>query len=254
MVQIGDAIRVEIPEVTDLLVPEAGPLVVLREEEDFVVIDKPPGMAMHPGARDEHGTLAHRLAARYPELAAIGNPRRPGIVHRLDRDTSGVVVVARSQRGYDVLTQAFASRQVRKRYLLLAHGVVQPREGRIDAPIGRHPTHRTRMAVTRGGRVAATPYQVIQSTPDASLVVATPRTGRTHQVRVHFAAIGHPLVGDSTYGPASPRAPRVMLHAWTLEFPTPSEERVSMQAPIPADFVGVAEALGLTVPTSPGHV
>ena len=248
--QPGDIVRGALPTVTEELAPEPGPLAQLLRTEGFVAVDKPAGMVMHPGAGADGGTLAHRLVAHFSELCGVGHPRRPGIVHRLDKDTSGVVLIARTPAMYAHLAQSFERREVGKRYLLIANGVPKPPRGRINAPIGRHPTHRTRMAVVRRGRPAVTRYRVLVQASGASLVEASPTTGRTHQIRVHMAAIGHPIVGDATYGgPAS--GARMMLHAWTLRFGDGAGGRWIAAAEPPDDFQRAAAALGLTLPDTP---
>ena len=246
----GDIVRGEFPTVAAELAPEPGALARLLTTDGFVAVDKPAGIVMHPGAGAGSGTLAHRLVAHYPEIAGIGHPRRPGIVHRLDKETSGVVLIARTPAMYAHLAKAFERREVRKRYLLIVRGMPDPPRGRIDAPIGRHPTQRTRMAVVRRGRAAVTAYRVLDRGCGAALVQASPATGRTHQIRVHMAAIGHPILGDATYGgPAS--AERVMLHAWTLRFEDDAGERRLAAARPPEDFQRRAEELGVTLPDTP---
>ncbi|MYD92368.1 MAG: RluA family pseudouridine synthase [Chloroflexi bacterium] len=248
--QAGDIVRGEIPAVAEELVPEPGELARLLTTDGFVAVDKPAGIVMHPGAGAGSGTLAHRLVAHYPEIVGVGHPRRPGIVHRLDKDTSGAVLIARTPAIYAHLTQAFERREVQKQYLLIVRGTPDPPRGRIDAPIGRHPTNRTRMAVARRGRAAATDYRVLGQAGGTALVQASPETGRTHQIRVHMAAIGHPVLGDATYGgPAS--AERVMLHAWTLCFEDDARDRWLAAAAPPVDLQRTAAAVGLTLPKTP---
>ena len=233
------------------LTPEPGPIVRLLTTDEFVAVDKPAGIIMHPGAGAATGTLAHRLLAHYPELSGVGHPRRPGIVHRLDKETSGVVLIARTLAMYAQLTQAFERRAVRKQYLMIARGSPKPPRGRIDAPVGRHPTQRTRMAVARRGRPALTDYRVLDQAPGASLVQASPTTGRTHQIRVHMAAIGHPILGDIAYGGPASGIERVMLHAWTLRFDDASGTRWLAAAAPPDDFQRTATDLGLSLPSTP---
>lgn len=248
--QPGDIVRGALPTVAEELTPEPGPLAQLLTTEGFVAVDKPAGMVMHPGAGAGSGTLAHRLVAHYPEIVGVGHPRRPGIVHRLDKDTSGAVLIARRPALYAHLTRAFERREVQKRYLLIVRGTPDPPRGRVDGPIGRHPTHRTRMAVARLGRPAVTGYRVLDQAGGVSLVEASPTTGRTHQIRVHMAAISHPIVGDATYGgPAS--GARMMLHAWTLRFGDGAGGRWIATAEPPDDFQRTAAALGLTLPDTP---
>ena len=246
----GDIVHGEVPVAAAELEPEPGPLAQLLAANGFVAVDKPAGVVMHPGAGADSGTLAHRLVAHFPELSNVGHPRRPGIVHRLDKGTSGVVLVARTPATYAHLTKAFELREVRKRYLLIARGIPNPPRGRIDAPVGRHPTHRTRMAVARNGRPAVTDYRVLDHAGGAALVEARPTTGRTHQIRVHLAAIGHPIMGDATYGGAGSDL-RVMLHAWTLRFADNAGGQWLAAAAPPKDFQDAAADLGLTLPDTP---
>ena len=249
--QAGDIVRGEFPTVAAELAPEPGELARLLTTDEFVAVDKPAGIVMHPGAGAGSGTLAHRLVAHYPEIVGVGHPRRPGIVHRLDKDTSGVVLIARTQATYAHLAQAFEHREVRKRYLLIARGTPDPPRGRIDAPVGRHPTQRTRMAVTRRGRPAVTDYRVLDRSAGAVIVEARPSTGRTHQIRVHLAAIAHPIMGDATYGGSESAVQRVMLHAWTLHFADDAGDRWLAAAEPPEDFQRTAAGLGLTLPDTP---
>ncbi len=247
----GSRVVVRIPDRAPELTPSAGPLAIIVETDEFVAVDKPAGTIVHPGAGGEHDTLAARLIARYPELNEIGHPRRPGIVHRLDKGTSGVLLAARTQAAYQHLTESFSERRVSKRYLLIARGIPSPPRGRVDARIGRDPTMRTRMAVTRRGRPAKTDYATLGSGREAALVEARPATGRTHQIRVHMTAIGHPVWGDAAYDPHPPLAARPMLHAWTLEFDLPDGTGWLVPAPPPGDFADQARALGLTLPETP---
>jgi len=262
LLRAGDEVAVEVPdEPPDAgLVAEAGELAVLYEDADLAVLDKPAGLAVHPGAGRTHGTLAHHLLYRYPETAGVGGPGRPGIVHRLDRDTTGVLVVARSERAYRALTAAFAAREVKKTYVAIVYGVPRPASGRVELPIGRDPRDRKRMAVIpppippkgavrQGGRPAATRYRTLESVHGVSRLELGLETGRTHQIRVHLKAIGHPLVGDPVYGEARWRGlerryrrvlrdfPRPALHAWRLTFVHPGTgERVTFTAPVPEDM------------------
>ncbi len=232
------------------LEPETGDLDVLYQDADLAVIAKSPGMAVHPGAGRDHGTLAHILLGRYPEIAGVGGRGRPGIVHRLDKDTSGVLAVARSETAYHRLQQAFAAREVDKTYLAIAYGVARQGSGEIALPIGRHRRERKRMAVRRrGGRPALTRYRCPGSGGGVSLFELGLETGRTHQIRVHLKAIGHPLVGDPVYGEKRwrgleaavrgvlKRFPRPALHAWRLGFAHPvTGEAMAFEAPVPEDL------------------
>ncbi|HEV8241221.1 MAG TPA: RluA family pseudouridine synthase [Thermoanaerobaculia bacterium] len=236
------------PPADDRVAPEEGELAVLYEDDALIAVDKPAGLTVHPGAGRATGTLVHRLVARYPEIAGVGGPGRPGIVHRLDRGTSGVMVIARTSTAYHHLARAFAARQVDKRYLAICHGILRaPRE--IDAAIARHPTRRQEMTVRAGGRPARSRVRPLATTPPASLVEVELLTGRTHQVRVHLKSLNHPLVGDPVYGEArwkaatgSARAalrdfPRPALHAWRLSFTHPTDDRrVKLESSPPTDL------------------
>ena len=250
-VRSGDRVAIRMPPASKILTPEFEPLEVLLETTEFVVINKPPKLTMYPGAGRPRGTLANRLIARFPDLRDVGHPTRPGIVHRLDKDTSGVVVVACTHAAYEHLAKAFAQRDIQKQYLLLVNGQPTPRNGHIDAPVGRDTRKRTRMAVTRRGRPAETTYEVLGSCADASLVIARPSSGRTHQIRVHMAAIGHAILGDHTYGNTKDRASRTMLHSWSLEFTGIDGRAWIAAAPPPPDFVSAAYTRSLKIPSTP---
>ncbi|HEX2163810.1 MAG TPA: RluA family pseudouridine synthase, partial [Thermoanaerobaculia bacterium] len=247
----GETVECEVPAAApdDRVEPEEGELAVLHADADLLVVDKPAGLTVHPGAGRATGTLVHRLLHRYPELAGVGGPGRPGIVHRLDRDTSGVLVVARTDAAHRALARAFAGRRVDKRYLGIVHGVPAP-AGEIDAPIGRHPERRKEMTVRPDGRPARTRWRVLAAAGGAALLELSIETGRTHQIRVHLKHQRHPLVGDPVYG--EPRwkglrggaarnalrdFPRPALHAWRLAFPHPATgEEVAFTAPVPEDL------------------
>lgn len=250
-VTAGESIDCRPPPATETvgLTPEPGQLELLHEDADLVVLDKPAGLAVHRGAGRPAGTLANRLLARYPEMVAVGGPGRPGIVHRLDLDTTGVLVVARTPTAHLQLTEAFAERRVDKSYLAIAYGTPRPPAGRIDRPLGRHPRDRKKMAVRPDGRPAVTDYRTIDSDHGLSVLELGLITGRTHQIRVHLKAQGHPLVGDPVYGEARwrdqpparqavlKRFPRPALHAWRLELEHPgSGETMVFIAPPPEDL------------------
>lgn len=222
---------------------------VVHVDDDVIVIDKPVGLVVHPGAGRPDSTLVNGLLARFPEIAGVGQPERPGIVHRLDAETSGLLVVARTPAAHETLTGALAAHDVERRYLAVVTGVVQDDRGVVDAPIGRSTQRRTRMTVTADGRPARTHYQVLHRAldQDATVVRCELETGRTHQIRVHLGAIGHPVLGDSTYGGAkvSGRFGRVALHAAQLGFAHPStDEPVSFTALAPSDLAELLDGLG----------
>jgi len=251
-VSAGERVELRIPPATPLLlIPEAIPLDILLEDGDLLVLNKPPGLVVHPGAGRSTGTLVHALLAHCRSLPGIGGVERPGIVHRLDRDTSGVLVVAKTEAAHQSLSRQFKMRVVKKRYLALVHGEVRQDSGRVEAAIGRREHDRKRMGVReRGGREARTVYQVVRRLAGMTLLALDLETGRTHQIRVHLAHIGHPVVGDQLYGgrrerrrAASDAAPpaRQMLHAWRLGFQHPrSGSWLEFTAPIPADFLRLA--------------
>jgi 23S rRNA pseudouridine1911/1915/1917 synthase len=247
----GEEVEVEgEPEADAPPVPESVDVPVLYEDDDLVVVAKPAGLVVHPGAGHETGTLASGLLHRYPEIAAVGDPMRPGIIHRLDRDTSGLMVVARSPRAYEALTAALAARDIQRRYLALAWGHFDARRGTIDAPIGRSATRRTRMAVREVGKEARTGYEVLTQYdhPVCALVECRLETGRTHQIRVHLAAIGHPVVGDATYGgdrnPLRPGRPFLHAHALALAHPVTGEP-LEFSDPLPPELAAMLTLLGL---------
>ncbi|MFQ5961983.1 MAG: RluA family pseudouridine synthase [Candidatus Methylomirabilales bacterium] len=235
--------------------PEPIPLDLLYEDDDLLVINKPPGLLVHPGAGRRHGTIVNALLYHYPGISGIGGVERPGIVHRLDKETSGCLLVAKTEMAHQTLTRQFETRQVKKIYLALVHGSVRARRGKVTLPIGRHERERKRMAVrTRKGREAETAYEVLGLAPECTLVEVMPTTGRTHQIRVHFATMGHPVVGDKLYGGRRQRksrwkVERQLLHAWKLAFTHPrTGERVESTAPLPRDFHEILEHVGIHPP------
>jgi 23S rRNA pseudouridine1911/1915/1917 synthase len=228
--------------------PGPVPVVVRHADADVIVIAKPAGLVVHPGAGHSDGTLVNGLLAQFPELASVGDPARPGIVHRLDRDTSGLLVVARSATGYEGLVRQLSAHTVERRYLALVWGCPDAPRGEIDAPIGRSVARRTRMAVRAGGRAARTAFEVRTTYPDpgVSLLECRLETGRTHQIRVHLAAIDHPVVGDASYGGARPRLAldRPFLHAARLVFTHPvTDDRLEFDEPLPPDLAAVLDDL-----------
>lgn len=224
-------------------------LAVVYEDDDVLVVDKPAGLVVHPGAGHDRGTLVQGALAHFPDLARVGDPARPGIVHRLDHGTSGLLVVAKTQNAYDSLVEQFGSRAVERRYVALVWGHPDDDVGLIDAPIGRSIRRPTRMTVSASGREARTRFEVQQrfSTPaDTALLACRLETGRTHQIRVHLSAIGHPVVGDDQYGGVRPvlTTDRPLLHAATLGFRHPGTgDHVAFESPLPADFQDVLDTL-----------
>jgi 23S rRNA pseudouridine1911/1915/1917 synthase len=237
------AVEYEIPEPEGVLVPQNIPVKVIYMDADVIVIDKPSGLVVHPGAGHASGTLANALIYHFPEVALIGSEERPGIVHRLDRDTSGVMVVARTPRAFNSLVEQFKRRVIWKTYLGLAWGRVSAPEGKLDWPLGRHPTQGSRISIrARSPKKAETFFQVQRMFKDTTLLEIRPVTGRTHQIRVHMAAAGHPIVGDPMYGrKKEPREfPRLFLHAHTLSFIHPGTgERLTFASPLPPDLEAV---------------
>lgn len=242
----GQELEVDLPGAAPVpaLAGEAGgdDLALVHVDADVIVVDKPAGLVVHPGAGRSTGTLVQALLGRFPDMAGAGSPDRPGIVHRLDKGTSGLLVVARTPAAYDSLVAQLAARTVDRRYVALALGAFETDAGTVDAPVGRRSTDRTRMAVVAGGRPARTHYRVLARYTEpapATLVECKLETGRTHQVRVHLAAIGHPVVGDGRYGGSRQSIPvtRPFLHAAGLAFDHPtSGERCRFESALPPDL------------------
>jgi 23S rRNA pseudouridine1911/1915/1917 synthase len=248
----GETIVVDVPPVKPVaLHPEPIPLDIVYEDDHLLVIDKPAGMAVHPGAGRSTGTLVHAVLAHCPALPGIGGEQRPGIVHRLDKDTSGLLVVAKTDEALRGLQAQIQSRTARREYVAFVYGRLTRPAGTIDAPIGRDPRHRTRMAVVPSGRRAVTHYRVARAFEDATLVNVSLETGRTHQIRVHFASIGHPVVGDPAYARRSNPwgLRRQALHARRLAFAHPVTGRaLSFTSDLPADMRAVIETLQSRAP------
>jgi len=243
-VRAGERIEVEPAEPPPLRAfPEEIPLEILYEDDALAAIHKPAGLVVHAGAGRSSGTLVNALLHRYGTLSESGDAMRPGIVHRLDKGTSGVILVARTEAAHRSLAQQFASRTVEKVYLALVEGRVAPEEGVIDKPIERDPVRRTRMTARTGrGRAALTEYRVLERFARFTLLEVRIRTGRTHQIRVHLASIGHPVAGDTLYGaaarPAGLEPPgRPWLHAWRIGFTSPATgKRLLVEAPVPEEL------------------
>jgi 23S rRNA pseudouridine1911/1915/1917 synthase len=252
LVRAGDAIDVDPAEAPPLdATPEAIPLAVLYEDADVVAIDKPAGMTVHAGAGVHSGTLVNALLHRFAELSGVGGALRPGIVHRLDRFTSGVLLVAKNDAAHRQLAAQFSGRQVEKVYLALVHGRVKLESGRIERPIARDPRHRTRMTARRAeGRAAWSQYRVLRRFERFTLLEVRIGTGRTHQIRVHLSSIGHPVVGDTLYGaPAKiegqPLLGRFFLHAHRIRFEQPStREEVTVVSPLARELEEWIQGLG----------
>lgn len=249
IVRGGDKIELTEPPLEKIeMLPEAIPLETLFEDDDLIVINKPPGLVIHPGAGHREHTLVNALLNHCTTLSGIGGKERPGIVHRLDKETSGCLVVAKNDATHRDLSKQFAARTVEKIYLALVAGKLRKPAGVIEERIGRHPVHRKRMsATTLRGRAAKTEYRVIRSSDRATLIECRLHSGRTHQIRVHLHHLGHPVLGDKVYAPRLAKDfPRQMLHAWKLGFRHPrTEEWKSFEAPLPDDFNVALAAIGL---------
>jgi 23S rRNA pseudouridine1911/1915/1917 synthase len=258
-VEPGMSIAVDLPDappLADAFLAEAIPVTILYQDDDIIVVDKPAGLVVHPAPGHADGTLVNALLYHVPEIEGVGGARRPGIVHRLDKETSGLIVIARNERAHRMLQAQFAARSVYKEYIALVEGGVEPPEGIISAPVGRHPVDRKRQAVLpensqgrTSGREAVTEYHTIHryhahargasGLQTFTLLRVILHTGRTHQIRVHLAWRRHPVIGDTLYGPKTPRLPlgRHFLHAHKLTLHLPSTgEAMTFIAPIPAEL------------------
>lgn len=245
----GEVVRVELPPPAppEVLIPEDLPVAVVYEDEEVAVVDKPAGLAVHPGAGRPRGTLVNALLARVGRLSQL-DPSRPGIVHRLDKDTSGLMVVAKTEVGHRSLAAQIRQRTARRTYLALLRGSVPWQERTVHAPIGRHPVHRQRMAVLREGRQATTHFRVVERFADYTLVECQLETGRTHQIRVHARHLGHPVAGDPLYGRRGELGlTRQFLHAWRLSFAHPATgQPLEFTSPLPQDLQQVLDGLRRT--------
>lgn len=249
--QSGDRVEIDLPPISPAgLTAEYIPLNILFENDDLLVIDKPAGMVVHPAAGHSSGTLAHAVLAHASDLEGVGGEQRPGIVHRLDKDTSGIILVAKNDRAHRWLQEQFKQRQVKKTYLALVDGHPPTPQGRIEAPIARDPAHRKRMAVVPPGRgrEAVTEYRVVEHFCDHDLIEAAPLTGRTHQIRLHLAFLGCPIAGDTVYGRRKPSLPlqRHFLHASSITIRLPGEKLPRTFATVlPRDLELILESLRL---------
>ncbi|MGE5578553.1 MAG: RluA family pseudouridine synthase [Bacillota bacterium] len=244
----GDVIDVTVPppRVWDMAAEDI-PLDIVYEDEHILIINKPRGMVVHPAAGHWSGTLANAILSRCPDLAGIGGEIRPGIVHRLDKDTTGLLVVAKDEKSMKDLQDQIKARKVKRQYIALVRGRIGPDAGTVDAPIGRHPVHRKKMAVVDSGRPAVTDYEVIaRFGQEYTLVLAKLRTGRTHQIRVHMGHLGHPVAADPVYSRGNGELGMTgqALHAWRLGLYRPGDgEYVEFSAPLPEDFRNALETL-----------
>jgi 23S rRNA pseudouridine1911/1915/1917 synthase len=246
-VQAGDEIAVHVPaELPAQAVAEDIPLDVVYEDETMLVVNKPAGMVVHPAPGHAGGTLVNALLAHCPQIGDVGGAQRGGIVHRLDKDTSGLLLVAKDEAAHAALQRQFKRRQVAKTYLALVEGHAHPREGVIEAPVGRDKRQRQKMAVVRSGREARTTYRAVEYFAEHTLLEVRPHTGRTHQIRVHLAWMGYPVVGDEVYGYRRQRLlqGRHFLHAARLRFTHPvSGEELEFEAPLPPELAMILKRL-----------
>ena len=240
----SDRITVELPPLPGCPLAEPIPLVIVYEDQDILVVDKPAGLTVHPAPGHPSHTLVNAILAHCPGLAASNELMRPGIVHRLDKDTSGLIVIAKTDFAREYVAAQFKSRTVTKRYLVLVQGRLSPEQGVIEAPIGRDPHRRRRMAIVEAGKQAVTQYRVQKYLDGYTLVEVSPLTGRTHQIRIHLSAIGCPVVGDPIYGVKSAHLDRQFVHAYCLGFRLPSTKQYQeFTSPLPADLEQALEHL-----------
>jgi 23S rRNA pseudouridine1911/1915/1917 synthase len=244
----GEKIKIFIPPDREIEIqPRDIPFEIIYEDEDIAVINKPSGIVVHPAPGHYDDTLVHGLILKLKNLSGIGGKIRPGIVHRLDKDTSGIMLVAKNDFAHKRLVEAFKERLIEKNYIALVYGRLTQKKGKIETFIGRHPIARKKMAVLKEGKLAITFYEVLEIFNKASLVLAKPVTGRTHQIRVQFSYIGHPILGDPIYGGLKhdlPKPPRLMLHAYEIVFKHPrTNKEMKFRVPIPEEFQSYIEKL-----------
>ena len=245
-----ETIVVNLPEDETLdLVPEDIPLEIIYEDSDIVIINKAPNMVVHPAHGNYNGTLVNALLYHIKDLSTINGIIRPGIVHRLDKDTSGVIVVAKHDEAHTTLSDMFKEKTLEKTYVCIAKGIFKDKSGRIETLIGRDPRDRKKMAVvTENGKIAISNYEVLDESKNYSLVKVRIETGRTHQIRVHMKSLNHPILGDATYGNSTDGIARQMLHAYRLKFTHPiSKKEMVVTAPIPEDFKRALKFAGLDI-------
>ncbi len=242
LLKSGEAVEVSPAELVPLKAEaEELPLEILYEDRDVIVVNKAAGMVVHAGAGHSRGTLVNALLHRFGQLSSVNGELRPGIVHRLDRDTSGVLVVARTDKAHKALAKQFQDRTVEKSYLALIHGRMKEKQGRVETPIARDPVRRTRMTTKlSSGRSALTEYRVLEEFDRMTYLTVQIGSGRTHQIRVHLASIGHPIFGDRLYGARASHLGRFFLHAHRLRFRSPSmDEWILVESPLPEELAGV---------------
>ena len=245
-----ETIVVNLPEDETLdLIPEDIPLEIIYEDSDIVIINKAPNMVVHPAHGNYNGTLVNALLYHIKDLSTINGVIRPGIVHRLDKDTSGVIVVAKHDEAHTTLSDMFKEKTLEKTYVCIAKGVFKDKSGRIETLIGRDPRDRKKMTVvTENGKIAISNYEILDESKNYSLVKVRIETGRTHQIRVHMKSLNHPILGDATYGNSTDGIDRQMLHAYRLKFTHPiSKKEMVVTAPIPEDFKRAAKFAGLDI-------
>ena len=246
-VKIGDKIELNYLEEKVLdIVAEDIEIDIVYQDEDLAVINKKAGMVVHPAPGNYEGTLVNAIMYHFKDLSAINGVIRPGIVHRLDKDTSGLIIIAKNNKTHQILTDMFKERKIKKNYLAIVTGGFKDRKGRIDSAIGRNPKNRKKMAVVSGGKRAITNYKVLESKEGNTLLMVDIETGRTHQIRVHMKFLGKPILGDAVYGKEDKIAKRQMLHAYSLEFKHPiTEKDMKFIGEIPEDFKKVVKIKGL---------
>ena len=241
----GQSVTIRAPDpAPSHVLPQNIPIDVVYEDDHMLVVDKPAGMPVHPGIGHPDSTLLNAVLGISPEVASVGGTLRPGLVHRLDKDTSGLMAIAKTDDAHRSLSEQLKNRTVDKGYLALVVGTLEPVEAIIEAPVGRDPNDRKKMAIIEDGREALTRYHTIARLRGCTYVDVRPKTGRTHQIRVHFASIGHPVFGDATYGFPDSRLARQFLHASSLEFEHPATgKRVGFESPLPDDLQAVLDDL-----------
>lgn len=244
----GERLVLAVPQVREVeIIPQNIPIDILYQDSDIVIVNKPCGMVVHPAAGNEDRTLVNALMYHVKDLSGIGGELRPGIVHRLDKDTSGLILIAKNDQSHAIMSEQFKARSTQKHYRAVAFGSFSQDDGLIDAPIARHPTERKKMAIVPGGKSSQTEWRVLERLKSATYLDVHLLTGRTHQIRVHMQSVGHPLLGDCIYAPhikVPVHVPRLMLHAYSLAFDHPATgERMEFIAPLPEKFTMTLEKL-----------